>query len=177
MAETKTRKPSAAQTAKGKTTAPKSRAAKGTKSATVTTTAASTKPATKSKTKSKPAASRKSAATFPSKAKNTAKNAKRERDPAQTEAKLRRRSLFVEQFLPYILVAVGLFLLACFITDATGEATTPAEHRMGAVGFYVCKLLFGCFGWAAYLIPPLLMNLVERIRPKKKTQVKEGDAA
>ena len=160
MAETKTRKPSAAQTAKGKTTAPKSRAAKGTKSATVTTTAASTKPATKSKTKSKPAASRKSAATSPSKTKNTAKNAKRERDSAQVEARIRRRSLFVEQFLPYILVAVGLFLLACFITDATGEATTPAEHRMGAVGFYVCKLLFGCFGWAAYLIPPLLVNLV-----------------
>ena len=158
MAETNTRKRSDAAS---KQTA-KSKSAKSAKTApSVTATTASTKPSLKSAKSKKTAASkstsRKNTASAPQKGNTTRRN---EKDPAQVQAKLRRKSLFTEQFLPYILVAVGLFLLACFITDASGAVETPQEHRMGAVGFYICKLLFGCFGWSAYLIPALLVNLV-----------------
>ena len=164
MAETNTRKKSSVKAAspkEDKSAAKKSSAKKGT--ATVTT-AASTKPDTKksrtSKSKSDTQAktSKKTAAATTTKAPQ--KTPVKQPDPAQIEAKLRRRSLFMEQFLPYILVATGLFLVACFVLDAVSENRTATEHQMGAVGFYICKFLFGCLGWAAYLIPVLLVNLV-----------------
>ncbi len=76
------------------------------------------------------------------------------------EAKVKRKSEFALQFVPYILAAVVIFLGACFILDAIGGALTPDEHLMGFVGFYVCRVLFGGFGWTAYTIPFLLINLI-----------------
>ncbi len=82
------------------------------------------------------------------------------KDSAQQEAKIRRKNDFALQFTPYILAVVVIFLGACFILDAIGGAVTPDEHLMGFVGFYICQALLGCFGWAAYLIPFLLINLI-----------------
>ena len=166
MAESNTRKKSSAK-AGSKAAPPKEDKSAAKKSSakkdTVTvTTAASTKPKSKSSgtsksgTKAKP--SKQTAAATGAKAPRSTPS--KQPDPAQIEAKLRRRSLFMEQFLPYILVATGLFLVACFVLDAISEVRTPAEHQMGAIGFYICKFLFGCLGWAAYLIPVLLVNLV-----------------
>ncbi len=78
----------------------------------------------------------------------------------QMEAKLKRKSEFALQFVPYILAVVVIFLGACFILDAIGGATTPNEHLMGFVGYYICRVLFGGFGWTAYVIPVLLINLI-----------------
>ena len=82
------------------------------------------------------------------------------KDSAQQEAKIRRKSDFALQFVPYILAVVVIFLGACFILDIIGGAMTPDEHLMGFVGFYICQGLLGCFGWAAYLIPVFLINLI-----------------
>ena len=162
MAESTTRKKSSAKAAPPKEdkTAPKKASPK--KDTVTVTTAASTKPKPKSSGTSKSGAkakpSKKTAAATGAKAPRSAPP--KQPDPAQIEAKLRRKNLFMEQFLPYILVATGLFLVACFVLDAMSEVRTPTGHQMGAMGFYICKFLFGCFGWAAYLIPVLLVNLV-----------------
>ena len=66
---------------------------------------------------------------------------------------------FSEQFLPYILGAVALFLAVCFALDFIGGAATPTEHLMGVFGYYICQFLYGCFGWMAYLLPALLAVL------------------
>ena len=158
MAESQSRKKSTSA-AGGKADKPSTRKSPPKGGATVTATAASTKPgksaASSSKTGSKAKTTGKTSAS-----KAPRKDHPKQQDPAQIEAKLRRRSLFVEQFLPYILVAIGLFLAACFVLDAISDVRAPAEHQMGAVGYYICKALFGCLGWAAYLIPLLLVNLV-----------------
>ena len=149
MAETNKRKKTAS-TETSVTTKPKSGKTSTKKNQTVTTTAASKKP-TASRTRTATAAAKK-----PTKKKGPSKGG----DEAQIEAKIRRKNTFAQQFLPYILVAIALFLAACFITNAIGDADTPDEHLMGAIGYYVCQGLFGCLGGAAYLIPLLLINLV-----------------
>ncbi len=167
MAETDNRKkPAASKSTASKSSAnkPKTTVAKAktttaasSKSRTVTATAASSKP---SSTKPKSSTGTKTvtaAAKKPAKKKTQKPN---EMDEAQMEAKIRRKNTFTQQFLPYILVAVAIFLGACFILDAIGDAKTPGEHMMGYVGFYICQALFGCFGGAAYMIPLLLINLV-----------------
>ena len=176
MAESNTRKkassPSGSKASTPKGNKPAARKSSSNKDAMTVTTAASTKPGAKASGKStskSPSGSTSRSGSKSQTAKKTAaataekssRNApKKQMDSAQIEAKLRRRNLFVEQFLPYILVAIGLFLIACFVLDAISEVRTPAEHQMGAVGFYICKFLFGSLGWAAYLIPLLLVNLV-----------------
>ncbi len=125
----------------------------GASSRTVTATAASTKPGTRTPAKTDTAAAKK-----PTKKKQNNKAVEQE-DP-QLEAKIRRKNTFTQQFLPYILVAIALFLAVGFILDAIGDADTPDEHLMGFIGYYMCQALFGCLGWAAYLIPLLMINLV-----------------
>ncbi len=80
-------------------------------------------------------------------------------DKEQVSVNPPRRHTFSEQFMPYTLGAVGLFLGACFALNAIGGAASPDEHLMGVVGYYICYFLFGCFGWTAYLIPLVLFNL------------------
>lgn len=147
MAETNKRKKTAS-TETSVATKPKSGKTSAKKPQTVSTTAASKKPAV-SRTAT-------AAAKKPSKKKGTPKGG----DETQIEAKIRRKNTFAQQFLPYILVAIALFLAACFITNVIGDADTPDEHMMGAIGYYVCQCLFGCLGGAAYLIPLLMINLV-----------------
>ncbi len=73
------------------------------------------------------------------------------------EAKAARRRTFSEQFLPYILGAISLFLVVCFVTDAFSGNAAPADHKMGYVGYYICYALFGLLGWVAYLIPAVMI--------------------
>ena len=170
MAETeKRKKPATSKTNTGKSAGGKSSAAKTTASGTTAAKAKSTGAASKSRTvtataaSSKPSASssRSKTATAAAKKPTKKKNQKpKEIDEAQMEAKIRRKSTFTQQFLPYILVAIAIFLGACFILDAIGDAKTPGDHMMGYVGYYICQVLFGCLGGAAYMIPLLLINLV-----------------
>jgi hypothetical protein len=108
-------------------------------SRTVTATAASTKPGGRTPARTDTATSKK-----PTKKKQNNKAVEQE-DP-QLEAKIRRKNTFTQQFLPYILVAIALFLAVGFILNAIGDADTPSEHLMGFIGFYMCQALFGCFG-------------------------------
>ena len=74
----------------------------------------------------------------------------------------RRRNgyhVFTEQFLPYVLGAVGLFLLACFVLNVISGDAGPDEHLMGYVGYYICYFFLGLVGWTAYMIPLILIGL------------------
>ena len=165
MAETQKKKPASSA---GKSTATHSTGAK-TKTATtakkptrtVTETAASARPGSTSKTSSKTGSkTRKKTSTAASRKPATKAKKPKERTEAQMEAKLNRQNTFVQQFLPYILVALCIFLGALFILDAIGGAEVPGDHMMGAVGYYMCYALFGCLGWTAYLVPLLVLHLV-----------------
>ena len=158
MAETDNRKKAGASGAKGSAPTSKSSAKKGgasRSSGMVTATAASRATGSRAGTKKATSASKK-----PSKSAKASKGQKNERDEAQLEAKQRRKSVFAQQVLPYILVAIVLFLGALFITDAISGVTTPEAHPMGVVGFYICQAFLGCLGFAAYLIPLLMIYLV-----------------
>lgn len=60
---------------------------------------------------------------------------------------------FSEQYVPYLWAALALFLTVSFILDVIGKTRTPQEHLMGVVGYWLCRILFGLFGWAAFLLP------------------------
>ena len=99
-------------------------------------------------------------ATSASKAPAKKKDAPRKnQDGGQVKVKVKRKNEFALQFVPYILAVVVIFLGACFIMDAIGQAETADQHLMGFVGFYICQGLFGCLGWTAYLIPLFVVNL------------------
>ena len=124
----------------------------------VTATAASKAPAKpKSATASKTAASKK--VTGKTAAGKSAAKKPEKRDDGQQAAKIKRRSTFSEQFLPYIFAGLALIFSVFLVLNALGDAETAADHPAGFVGFYFCQVLFGCFGWAAYLIPLLFVNL------------------
>lgn len=63
------------------------------------------------------------------------------------------RRRFSEQYVPYLWAALALFLIVCFVLDVVGRAESPQEHLMGVVGYWICRVLFGLFGWAAFLLP------------------------
>lgn len=130
---------------------------------TVTATAASKAPAKKrSATTSKTAASKKvtgKTAAGKSAAEKSAAKKPEKRDDGQQAARIQRRSTFSEQFLPYIFAGLTLIFSVFLVLNALGDAETAADHPAGLVGFYFCQVLFGCFGWAAYLIPLLFVNL------------------
>lgn len=63
------------------------------------------------------------------------------------------RKRFSEQYVPYLWAALALFLIVCFVLDVVGRAESPQEHLMGVVGYWICRVLFGLFGWAAFLLP------------------------
>ena len=73
---------------------------------------------------------------------------------------------FAYQLIPYIVAVVSLFLLVCFIANAIcnpGNSLADgreSEHVLGIVGFWLCQIVFGIFGPAAYLIPAVLACFV-----------------
>ncbi len=152
MAESKNRNktPAKAGGTAAKKPAAGSKGASAGKGGTVTTTAASKAPA-KSQTKKKNTTVKSTAA--------AGKPAKRKGDEAQQTAKLKRRSNFSEQFMPYIFAGLALIFAVCLVLNAIGGAEKPEDHLMGYVGYYLCYALFGCFGWTAYLIPLIFVNL------------------
>ncbi len=73
---------------------------------------------------------------------------------------------FAYQLIPYIVAVVALFFLICFIANAIcnpGNSLaggSESEHALGIVGFWICQVMFGLFGPAAYLIPVILACFV-----------------
>ncbi len=70
-----------------------------------------------------------------------------------------RRKNFSEQYMPYILGAVGFLMLVFFTVHLICGAEDPADHWMGPVGYWFSYFFFGLFGWPAYCIPVLLIYL------------------
>ena len=58
----------------------------------------------------------------------------------------------IHQFMPYLLVILAVFLAACFILAKT-------DGPMGVVGMALRNFFCGLFGWPAYFIPLILINL------------------
>lgn len=142
-ATTAERKPSASRSASGSAAKNGRTAARnGSASGRSTGTAAEKKP---SKSKKKPAP-----------AGGASKGGK---NGAQQTVDPPRKSRFSEQYVPYIWGALAIVLAVCFILNVIGHAETPSEHLMGPVGYWICYFLFGCFGWTAYFIPAVLLNL------------------
>jgi len=118
---------------------------------------------TKRNVKSAP---KKSVKTAPRKnAKSTPKKASK--PTAGKKAKKDQKPSFAYQLIPYIVAVVALFLLVCFISNAIanpgnelGNAGREDEHPLGIVGFWICQVLFGAFGPAAYVIPLILACFV-----------------
>ena len=61
-------------------------------------------------------------------------------------------SAMIHQFIPFLLVVALLFLSACFIFS-------KVDGAMGAVGTALSNLLCGLFGFSAFFIPLILLNL------------------
>ena len=77
------------------------------------------------------------------------------------------RPSFAYQLIPYIVAVIALFLLICFISNAICNPQNvlynegrESEHALGIFGFWVCQIMFGVFGPAAYLIPVILACFV-----------------
>ena len=142
MAETnKKKKVSAKDT--GKSTK-KSPSAKG--KGTVTATAASKAP-----DKSKEKKSKATPAPAP-------KQPPKPKDDARKAVKTQRKKFFSEQYLPYIFAGLALIFAVFLVLNLFEGADSPETHPAGFIGFYFCQILFGCFGWAACLIPLLFAN-------------------
>lgn len=95
--------------------------------------------------------------------KTTPKNSggKKGKKPEQSK----NSTSFASQIVPYILLVFALFLIICFITNAFCNPRneldhgSEKEHIMGYVGYYVCEVFIGFFGYAAFIIPLVLFNL------------------
>ncbi len=83
----------------------------------------------------------------------------RRKDKRATREQDTRQHTFAEQFLPYVLGALGLFLGTSFVLDFMSGVTTPSAHLMGPFGYYMCYFLFGLLGWMIYLVPLTLIGL------------------
>ncbi len=59
----------------------------------------------------------------------------------------------IHRLMPYILGVVTLFIVACFLL-------ARIEGAMGDLGLLLRNLFFGFFGWPAYFIPLVLLNLI-----------------
>ncbi len=77
----------------------------------------------------------------------------------QMAAKVKKKNYFAENYMVYILLAVGLFLTVTYILNAISGDAEPKEHLMGYVGYYLCYGIFGALGWMAYIIPAGLIYL------------------
>ena len=79
--------------------------------------------------------------------------------PETQAAKREKRNRFTEQYLPYILGAIGLLLGVLMLLNAIGAPRTPAQSHAGWLGYYICYGFFGVMGWTAAAIPVLLIGL------------------
>ncbi len=78
-----------------------------------------------------------------------------------------KKQSFGYQLVPYIVAVIALFLFICFISNAICnprntlyENNREDEHALGIVGFWICQIMFGVFGPAAYVIPVILACFV-----------------
>ncbi len=66
--------------------------------------------------------------------------------------------------IPYILFGLAAFLAVCMMLNLFCNfgnvcKADPSAHLLGSVGYWICYVLLGLFGGAAFLIPALLLYL------------------
>ncbi len=59
----------------------------------------------------------------------------------------------IHRLMPYILGVITLFIIACLLLATIKDA-------MGVLGLILRNLFFGFFGWPAYIIPLILINMI-----------------
>lgn len=98
-------------------------------------------------------------------------NAKNKKKPEDKSVKM----------VPYILIVSAILLVICFVANAFGnqnnylDGGSEGDHPLGYVGYYLCEIILGIFGPAAYAIPLVLFNLAifwKTYNESKKTTVK-----
>lgn len=62
---------------------------------------------------------------------------------------------FIHQFIPFVLLIAALFLTACFIC----AGLVDAGSSVGAIGQALNSFFCGLFGWPAFFLPLVLVNL------------------
>lgn len=62
-------------------------------------------------------------------------------------------SSVLNRLMPYILGVITVFVVACFLL-------ATIDGAMGALGLFLRNLFFGFFGWPAYFIPLVLINMI-----------------
>ena len=78
---------------------------------------------------------------------------KRRPEPEEHEELPPASTQVIHRLMPYILGVVTLFIVACFLL-------ARIEGAMGDLGLLLRNLFFGFFGWPAYFIPLVLLNLI-----------------
>ena len=81
-----------------------------------------------------------------------------------TELELPRSSKPAHKVIPYLLIALALFIGICLVLNLFCNTNNrcgdnPSEHLMGTVGYWVCYGLFGVFGPAVFALPFLIANM------------------
>ena len=59
----------------------------------------------------------------------------------------------IHRLMPYLLGIITIFIIACFLL-------ATVDGAMGDLGVILRDLFFGLFGWPAYFIPLILLNLI-----------------
>lgn len=105
---------------------------------------------------------------MPSKKKNI-KNQKAEkptkRSGSDSHGKDQKPS-FAKQLVPYIFAVVAVFLLICMVSNLFCNPQNSlaggkeGDHTLGVFGFWICQIIFGIFGPAAYAVPVILFCFV-----------------
>ena len=97
----------------------------------------------------------------PKKEKSGKPNAEPPKAKKKDERKAAKRAAILRKFMlevfPFILGALGLVLLAFLICHLIGQPQYASEHWMGPAGYYICYVLLGLLGWAAYLLPVAML--------------------
>ena len=153
MAETNKQKKTLAKGAGAAAKKPSTAKSKGVVTATAASKAPQKSKTSTSKSAGKSVVKKTSAAAAPS-SKKPAKGGSDSRQAPKTK----KRSYFAEQYLPYIFAGLALIFAVFLILNLLPGHETPATHPAGIIGFYFCQILFGCFGWAACLLPLVFVN-------------------
>lgn len=73
-------------------------------------------------------------------------------------------SRMAHRIIPYVLIIVAIYVglslvLNLFCNRNNILSSSPSDHYMGLLGYYICEGVFGVFGPAAFVLPLLLLNL------------------
>ena len=87
---------------------------------------------------------------------------KKSNKPIQkAKPKAQEQKPFAYHLIPYITAILALFLMICFISyifcnPGSSASEVADDLAFGIVGYWICNVFMGLFGYAAYVVPILL---------------------